>query len=201
MAIEVNYEGMHGLRTAVKKNEGYLRDVHTFITDNCNDFGAFTGFLALFKGDYTTAYNNAEGSISKGADSASGIAATIRANVKQYRKDDIESSTRLKKIDVEVQVPTIAGMDPTTGNPIVTLGDKNTASATGVASSTAQDVENLENPHVPKHRWDEPPKGLNPLSPINVASEVESMVNTVKDGSDAGEDVDDYEKFENEGKR
>lgn len=197
--IEVNYAGMRGLKSAADLNAGYLTAVHTFVTSNCDNAEAFTGFLGLFKGQYKEAYTTAESSLSKGESSATAIATNIDNNRKRYRKDDVEASTRLKGITVDVTLPQIPGMTPE-GGPLVSKTDKNVSSGSGLAEDLDEGVRELEkeNGIGPKHRG---PGHGNPLPIISVLGEAESVVGTIKDGEGAVKDKRDYENFENEGQR
>lgn len=199
MAIEVNYEGMRGLKSAADLNAGYLKAVHTFVTSNCDNAEAFTGFLGLFKSQYKDAYTMAESSLAKGESSATAIATTIDNNRKRYRKDDVESSTRLKGIAVDVKFPQIPGMTPESG-PLVTQTDKNVSSGSGLVEDLDAGVRELEREEAigPRHRG---PGPGNPLPILSVLGEAESMTGTMKDSQDAVKDKQDYENFENEGQR
>jgi len=197
--IEVDYAGMRSLKAAADLNAGYLEAAHAFVTDNCDDAAAFTGFLAVFKGQYEEAYATAEKSLSKGGSSATAIATTIDDNRRRYRKDDVESSTLLKGITVDVEVPHIPGMTPST-DPLVSRTDKNIANGSGLVEDLDEGVRGLEreNGIGPRHRG---PGPGNPLPIISVVGEGESVVQTIQDGSGAVDDERDYENFENEGLR
>lgn len=194
--IEVDYAGMRSLKAAADLNADYLEAAHAFVTANCDDAAAFTGFLAVFKGQYQEAYTTAESSLSKGGSSAAAIATTIDGNRRRYRRDDVEASTRLKGITVEVEVPQIPGMTPST-DPLVTKTDKNVAGGSGLVEDLDEGVRDLEreNGIGPKHRG--PGRG-NPLPIISVVGEGESVVQTIQDGSGAVDDERDYDAFEHE---
>lgn len=196
--IEVDYAGMRSLKAAADLNAGYLEAAHAFVTDNCDNAAAFTGFLALFKGQYQEAYTTAAGSMSKGATSAQAIATTIDNNRKRYRRDDVEASTLLKGISVDVELPQIPGMTPGT-DPLVTKTDKNVAGGSGLVEDLDEGVRDLEreNGIGPKHRG---PGHGNPLPIISVVGEGESVAQTIQDGQGAVEDQHDYDDFENENK-
>ncbi|EAP99792.1 hypothetical protein JNB_06474 [Janibacter sp. HTCC2649] len=203
MSIEVNIEGVKGLQEAVRMNKQYLAKAHTFVTDNCSNFGAFTGFLDLFEGDYREAYGQVDASLAKGVLSAGGIAQTIGANLKQYRHDDVESSTRLKGIEVKVDLPSISGTDPSTGLPIVEVGKYGATATDDVTDKGDREYEKHQN-ETYKHRGDNPRRShgaVNPLAPINVADDVQELFGSAGDINDANDDAGDYDDFENGGKR
>jgi len=197
--IEVDYAGMRSLRAAADLNAGYLQAVHAFVTSNCDDAGAFTGFLGVFKAQYQEAYATAEQSLANGQSSATAIATTIDNNRRRYRQDDIEASTRLKGITIEVEVPQIPGMTPGT-DPLVTRTDKNVASGSGLAEDLDEGIRGLEREDGigPRHRGGGPG---NPLPIISVIGEGESVAQTIQDGQGAVDDQHDYEHFENRGLR
>ncbi|MEO6019407.1 MAG: hypothetical protein ABIP45_04050 [Knoellia sp.] len=199
MTIEVDLAGMNVLRDAVHKNENYIRDIHGFVSDHCKDFGAFTGFLAVFKGDYEDAYNNAEKSVHDGHKSAKAIRNTIVASRKRYEDADIESSVRLKGIDLHIVLPKIPGMTAD-GGPLVTKTDKNVASGAGLIEDLDEGIRELERigGDGPQHRG--PGKG-SPFPIIGLLGETESTVDITKDGMAANDDIDDYNDFENKGNR
>ncbi|MFC7487883.1 hypothetical protein ACOCJ7_14905 [Knoellia sp. CPCC 206453] len=199
VAIEVNYAGMRGLKSAADLNAGYLEAVHTFVTSNCDNAEAFTGFLGLFKGQYKEAYTTAESSLSKGVSSATAIATNIDNNRKRYRKRDIEASTRLKGVSVDVKFPKVPGMTPDS-DPLVSKTDKNVSSGSGLVEDLDEGVSELEkeNGIGPRHRG---PGPGNPLPIVSVIGEGESLVGTLKDGQGTVKDEGDYENFENEGQR
>ncbi|MDT0214625.1 hypothetical protein Q9R29_12080 [Rothia sp. ARF10] len=196
--IEVDYAGMRSLKAAADLNAGYLEAAHAFVTENCDNAAAFTGFLALFKGQYEEAYTTAEGSMAKGGTSARAIATTIADNRRRYREDDVKASTLLKGITIDVEVPQIPGMTPGT-EPLVTKTDKNISNGSGIVEDLDEGVRDLEREHGigPKHRGGGPG---NPLPIISVVGEGESVVQTIQDGQGAVDDERDYDDFENENK-
>lgn len=199
MTIEVSLVGMEALHSAVIKNKGYLRETHTFITDNCNDFGAFTGFLALFKDDYEDAYDNAEKSVHNGQKSAHAIGHNIAVNRKRYGDDDSNAAILLNGIDITIVKPKIPGMTAD-GGPLVTKTDKNISSGASLIEDLDEGIRELERigGEGPQHRGTG--KG-SPFPIIGLIGETESTVNITKAGMEANDDIDDYDNFENEGQR
>lgn len=202
MTIEVNYAGMAELAQAAELQRGYLRSVHSFVTGSCANFGAFSGFMTIFAGQYRTAYTDAETSLSDSPGAAQGMASKIRTTADNFHQRDIAASDRLKAFETKISVaglPSIgpAGpMAPGEHGPWVTREDKNVAGGAGVLADVAREGENVFNPHVPANAYDTGPKSLNPLSPIALAGEIENAVTTTADAASAGDDVDDYEDFE-----
>lgn len=207
MSVEVDYGGMAQLAGAAGHQRDYLGSVHSFVAANCANFGAFTGFLAVFGGQYRSAYADAERSLAQSPHAAQGVADRVRASARTYRERDIAASERMKGLETRVTIgglPTMGPAGPTgpvgENGPLVTRGDKNVAGGTGVVADLSREGENIFNPHVPVNRWDDGPKSLNPLSPIALLGEIESAVNTTADAASVGDDLDDYRDFE-EGRR
>ena len=194
MTIEVNYKGMNALRDAVHTNETYLASVHSFITSHNADFGAFTGFLSLFKDDYKSAYADAEEGVAKGRRSAHGMHAIIESNKKQYRTDDVEASDRLKGIDIKIDLRVLPDpQDPS--SPLVSQLARNVDNATGTIPNLREGV--LDNDDLPKRRGSGP--GHIPIA--DLAGYTESTIGLLNATNDANDDSGDYTEFENEGKR
>ncbi|GAA2739035.1 hypothetical protein GCM10009867_33530 [Pedococcus aerophilus] len=202
MTIEVNYGGMAELAQAAELQRGYLRSVHSFVTGSCSNFGAFSGFMSIFAGQYRSAYTDAETSLSQSPGAAHGMASKIRTTADNFHQRDIAASDRLKAFETQISVaglPSIGPggpMAPGEHGPWVTREDKNIAGGAGVVIDITREGENLFNPHVPAHAWDDGPKSLNPLSPIALAGEIENAVNTTADAAGVGDDLDDYRDFE-----
>ena len=202
MTIEVNYAGMRELAHAAELQRSYLRSVHSFVAGGCANFGAFSGFMTIFAGQYRTAYTDAETSLAQSPDAAQGMASKIRTTAATFRDKDVAASDRLKAFETKVTyagLPTVGPAGPVApgeSGPFVTRGDKNVAGGTGVVADVSREGENLFNPHVPAHAWDDGPKSLNPFSPIALAGEIESAVGTTADAASVGDDLDDYEAFE-----
>ena len=202
MTIEVNYAGMRELAHAAEQQRSYLRSVHSFVAGSCANFGAFSGFMTIFAGQYRSAYSDAEASLSQSPEAAQGMASKIRTTAATFHDKDIAASDRMKAFETKITtagLPTMgpAGpMAPADPGPVVSRGDKNIAGGTGVVADVTREGENLFNPHVPAHAWDDGPKSLNPFSPIALAGEIESAVNTTADAASVGDDLEDYEAFE-----
>ena len=207
--ILVNYDGMRALAAAGDAQRTYLEGVRTFVNGSCSDVGAFSGFMSVFRGSYSDALDSVGVGLHRGPLAAQRVAGTIRANVQTYRERDIATSTVLAGLQTEITnvgLPTIGPAQPVAlfpgdGGPIVDPGEKYLSNATGTAVTVGNEGGRLLHPHVPAHPWDDGPKGLNPLSPIALVSEIESGVDTTQSGIEAGEDEQDYEDFENGGRR
>jgi hypothetical protein len=201
--ILVDYDGMRALAAAGDDQRAYLEGVRSFVRANCSDVGAFSGFMAIFRGSYSDALDSVGVGLDRGPLAADRVAGTVRANARTYRERDIAAATTLAGLQKEVRavgIPSIGPAQPVglpgVDGPIVDPGEKYTAGATGTVATVGNEGGRILNPHVPAHPWDDGPKGLNPLSPISLVGEVESGVATTQSGIEAGQDEQDYEEFE-----
>ncbi|MBM6399174.1 hypothetical protein [Phycicoccus sonneratiae] len=200
--IEVDYAGMDALATAGADQRRYLRAVKVFVERGCSDVGAFSGFMAIFRGDYTDALSTAQEGLETGPASARRVAHTVRANARTYHDRDIEAADGLRGLELEVRrvgLPTVGLPSPVPlagGEPGISKGEKNLAMGTGGLIDVMNEAGKQHFPHVPQNPWDDGPKGLNPLSPIDLIGEGQSTVEIAQSGNDAGNDLDDYRDFE-----
>lgn len=207
MTIEVNYDGMRVLRQSAEHQATYLRSIQSFVNSGCSNTEAFSGFLSLFKGQYSDALSDVKETLQKGPQTADAVATNIRSNVRTYRTRDIQAAADLRGITPEIKAIGLPSFGPagpmsTTGGPPVSAGEKHGADGTGAVVTVANEGGRQMMPHIPKNPWDDGPKGLNPLSPISLIGEGQGTVQATQSGIEAGEDIDDYDEFEKKhGKR
>lgn len=112
MTVEVNYQGMAALKGACEDQKAAFATMGTFFTANCgSDKFSSIPVLTLFSPIYSDAAREVTDGLSKATATAGGFGETIASNVKQYRRDDVDSSSTLKgtwKVDNDYTPPPMA---------------------------------------------------------------------------------------------
>ena len=200
--VHASFSGMAQYADLCRDQQRFVEKIDDLVNGQCANFGAFTGFMAMFAGSYKEAHATVADEIRRAAKGAGDLGTTIDAVLADFRKTDDGVKNDLGKIDVRVECATFDGIAGHEGGPGMPGPIKTTNSGLGVLTN-AEDMA----PHLPQHLADGLPGRTPPLPdagirglPTDGVEVVTQVTDTIAAGMSIGEAEDDealYEEFEN----
>lgn len=197
--VHVSFHGMSQYVGMCRTQESYVEKVEDLVNGSCANFGAFTGFMALFAGSYQDAHRTVSEQLRRSAAGAGQLADNIADTRADFRRTDDGVTNDLDSVRVEVDcapVPTVGGGGddgPGTPGPI-----KTTNAGLGVLTN----AENMA-PHLPQHVVDGLPGRTPPLEdagirglPTDGVEIVTQTLDTIAAGHSIGQAQDDEETYQ-----
>jgi len=177
--------------------------VEGLVNGPCANFGAFTGFMALFADAYRNAHAQVSDELARATRGAGDMGASIDAVLDDFRATDVANSRDLARLTVRLQ--SAAAYDGPAGG-ADTLPGMPGAVKTGTAGAGVLGNAEEMAPHLPQHLPDGLPGRTPPLPDADIrglptdALELGSQVaDTIAGGQTIGAaqaDEDAYEEFE-----
>lgn len=205
MAAEVHasFTGLAQYADLCREQRDHVRSVDDLVNGSCANFGAFTGFMALFAGAYQDAHAQVADVLAQAATGAGDLGTNIDGVLADFRATDATSSTDFERLVVRTESapgydgPTNAGEAPGVPGPVKT-GNAGLDTVADVGSGMA--------PYLPEHLVDGLPGRTPPLPdadirglPTDGVEVVTQVSDTIAAGVSMGEAEDDeelYEEFE-----
>jgi hypothetical protein len=199
--VHVSYHGMSQYVGMCRDQERFLEKVEDLVNGSCANFGAFTGFMALFAGAYEDAQRTVASQVRNAVTGANQLGENIADTRADFRATDDGVTTDLDGVRVDVgcaPTPTIGsgGDGPGMPPPIKT---------TNAGMDALRNAETMA-PHLPQHLSDGLPGRTPPLVdagirglPTDGVEIVTQTLDTVAAGqsiSQAQDDEETYEEFE-----
>lgn len=200
--VHVSFRGMAQYVELCRDQQGYVEKVDDLVSGPCGNFGAFTGFLALFAGAYRDAHGTVVEEVRAAAAAAGRLGTNIADTRADFRATDEAVTADLDGVRVSVQCATV----PTVGDgggdgPGMPAPIKTTNAGLGVLAN-AEDMA----PHLPQHLADGLPGRTPPLEdagirglPTDGVELVSQVLDTAAAGQSIGQaqaDEEQYEEFE-----
>ena len=197
--IHVSYRGMSQYVGMSRDQQRFVEKVEDLVNGSCANFGAFTGFMALFAGAYEDAQRTVSTQVRAAAAAAGQLGENIADTRADFRRTDDGVTNDLDGVRVEVDcapTPTVGGQGgdaPGTPAPV-----KTTNAGLGVLTN-AEDMA----PHLPQHLVDGLPGRTPPLDdagirglPTDGVEIVTQTLDTIAAGQSIGQAQDDEETYE-----
>lgn len=201
--VHVSFHGMSQYVGMCRDQERFVEKVEDLVNGSCANFGAFTGFMALFAGAYEDAQRTVSTQIRSAATGANQLGENIADTRSDFRRTDDGVTNDLDGVRVEVEcadTPTVGGGGDG-GGPGMPAPIKTTNAGAGVLTN----AENMA-PHLPQHLPDGLPGRTPPLDdagirglPTDGIEIVTQTLDTIAAGqsiSQAQDDENTYEEFE-----
>lgn len=200
--VHVSFQGMSQYVGMCRDQQRFVERVEDLVNGSCANFGAFTGFMALFAGAYQDAQRTVAAQVRNAASGAHQLGENIADTRADFRRTDDGVTNDLDGVRVDVEcapAPTIGnggGDGPGMPAPIKTAN-----AGLGVLGN----AENMA-PHLPQHLPDGLPGRTPPLDdagirglPTDGVEIVTQTLDTVAAGQSIAQAQDDeelYEEFE-----
>jgi hypothetical protein len=202
--VHASFQGLAQYADLSRRQRGYVESVDGLVNGACGNFGAFTGFMALFAGAYRDAHEQVTAELARAARGAGDMATNLDAVLADFRATDHGVSQDFDKLIVRTECapgydgPSGGGEGPGMPAPI------KTGNAGLDTLSSAPDVAE----HLPQHLADGLPGRTPPLPdgdirglPTDGVELTTQVMDTIAAGQSIGEAQDDeetYEEFESE---
>jgi hypothetical protein len=184
-----------------RDQQRYLEKVDVLVNGQCANFGAFTGFMAMFAGAYQDAHATVADEIRRAAGGAGDMGSAVEAVLADFRRTDDGVDNDLGKLSVKVGCATFDGIAGHEGGPGVPGQIKTTNAGVGVLAHAGDMADDL-----PQHLSDGLPGRTPPLPdadlrglPTDGVEFVSQVTDTAAAGISIGQaqdDEDTYEEFE-----
>ena len=201
MAAEVHasFRGLAQYADLCRQQQGYLQRVDDLVNGSCANFGAFTGFMAMFAGAYQDAHAEVTDVLARATTAAGDLGGNIDAVLADFRATDATTSTDFERLTVRTEcAPGYDGGSCGSDGPGMPAPIK-TANA---GLSTLAQAENIA-PHLPEHLVDGLPARTPPLPdadirglPMDGVELPAQVMDTLAAGMSIGEARDDEERYE-----
>lgn len=199
--VHVSYHGMSQYVGMCRDQERFLEKVEDLVNGSCANFGAFTGFMALFAGAYEDAQRTVASQVRNAVTGANQLGENIADTRADFRATDDGVTTDLDGVRVDVEcAPT-----PTVGSGGDGPGMPAPIKTTNAGMDALRNAETMA-PHLPQHLSDGLPGRTPPLVdagirglPTDGVEIVTQTLDTVAAGqsiSQAQDDEETYEEFE-----
>lgn len=200
--VQVSYPGARKYADVCRQQQGFVQAVEGLVNGSCANFGAFTGFMALFADAYRNAHAEVSDELARAARGAGDMGSNIDVVLDDLRATDVTSSRDMDRLIVRTtDSPGYdgppGGVDTVPGVP----GPLKSANAGAGVLTNAEDMA----PHLPQHLPDGLPGRTPPLPDADIRGlptdglEVVSQVgDTMAAGQTIGaaeRDEDAYEDF------
>ncbi len=200
--VHVSFQGMSQYVDMCGDQQRFVEKVEDLVNGSCANFGAFTGFMALFAGAYEDAQRTVATQLRSSATGARQLGDNIADTRADFRSTDEGVTNDLDGVRLEVEcadTPTVGG--PNGGGPGMPAPIKTGNAGAGVLAN-AEDMA----PHLPQHVADGLPGRTPPLDdagirglPTDGIEIITQTLDTVAAGqsiSQAQDDEETYEEFE-----
>lgn len=197
--VHVSFHGMSQYVGMCRDQERFVEKIEDLVNGSCANFGAFTGFMALFAGAYEDAQRAVSTQMRNAATGANQLGENIADTRADFRRTDEGVTNDLDGVRASVEcaaTPTIGGGDgdgPGMPGPIKTGN-----AGLGVLGN----AENMA-PHLPQHVPDGLPGRTPPLEdagirglPTDGVEIVTQTIDTIAAGQSISQAQDDEEKYE-----
>ncbi|GCD89733.1 hypothetical protein [Nocardioides sp. LS1] len=203
MAAEVHasFSGMRKYAELCRDQQRFIDKVDELVNGQCADFGAFTGFMAMFSGSYKEAHATVAEEVRRAARGAGDLGANITAVLHDFRTTDEGVKNDLGKLDVKVDAAHLGHLAGHEGGPGLPTPIK-----VGNAALSYLDHASDVAEHMPQHLAGLPGRtpplpdadirGL-PTDGVELVSQVTDTIAAGESMSDAQDDENLYEDFEN----
>ncbi|QIK67019.1 hypothetical protein G7072_12295 [Nocardioides sp. HDW12B] len=183
------------LRDALSQNADELQRIHDFLTTNCGHTDAFTGFLQVFKGQYSDAYSTATEGISTGVEGARQRMQAMAETLDSYVQSDDHIAGAMNTL-----APRISAVDGEVAPPGGPTGLPGAVKHAGKGVSTAINLPGIAESYADNglpNFFDQykPPEHGTPASPLDVVDQGIQMTENFGDVGEASEDIHDYGDF------
>ena len=191
----VHPDGLGVLRDALSQNADELQRIHDFLTSNCGHTDAFSGFLAVFKGQYSDAYSTASEGVSTGVEGARQRVQAMAETLDSYVQSDDHIAGAINTLAPRISA--VNGDVAPPGGPAglpgalkhAGKGVSNTINLPGIAESYAENgLPNFLDQY-------KPPEHGTPASPLDVIDQGLQMHENLTDIGETSEDIHDYGDF------
>lgn len=199
--VHASFSGMSQYADLCRDQQRFIEKVDDLVNGQCANFGAFTGFMAMFAGPYKEAHATVAEEIRRAAKGAGDLGSNIDAVLADFRTTDDGVKNDLGKLDVRVDCATFEGIAGHEGGPGMPAPIKTGNAGLGVLGH-APDVAD----HLPQHLDDGLPnrfpqlpddgiRGL-PTDAVELGTQVTDTISAGVSIDQAEDDEDLYEDFE-----
>lgn len=199
--VHVSFQGMAEYVRLCEQQQRYLERIQDVVSGSCANFGAFSGFMAPFRGTYETAHATVTESLRASSAGAGRLGDSIADTRRDFREADSGVKADLGRLRVKVEAAGGSSTPYDAGGGLIPTPVKQVNAGVDTLASTEDVAE-----HLPQHLADGLParhptlpdaglRGL-PTDGVELVAQVTDMVETGQGIGDARDDEDRYEQFE-----
>lgn len=190
--VRVSFPRLQQYSTMCEQQDGYVAAVDGLVNGSCANFGAFTGFMALFKGAYSDAHATVAASMDDARKAAQGASSAFLAVKGELEAADAAVQGDIDKVKVKVEAPSAYDGPGAPGSPGGVPGEVKYVN--GVAQTVAGTTDTMAGG---VNSVDHGIRGL-PTDGLDLAANVTDTMTTGIGMGETDEDIRDYEEFEDE---